>query len=87
MLSKVSKYDVLLIKFDPSLWHEQRGLRPAIVIQSNLINNVLGITIVAPITSSLIKWPSSILIENYEELWLIKKSKILFLKYSFYHLF
>ena len=75
---KIYKYDVLLVDLNPTKWHEQKGLRPCVVLQSNLINNVLSITIVAPVTSNLVKWPSCIVIDDYKKIWLTWKSKILF---------
>lgn len=78
MKMKINKYDIVLVDLEPVKWHEQKWIRPCIILQSNLINNNLWLTIIAPLTSNLIEWPSSLIIENFKEIWLTEKSKILF---------
>lgn len=78
MTQVINKYDIILVNLDPSKWHEQKGFRPCLVVQSNLINNKLWITLVAPLTSNLISWPSTIILKDFKIHWLSEISKILF---------
>jgi mRNA interferase ChpB len=41
--------DIVIVPLDPSLGHEQRGTRPALVMTTKVFNR-LGDTLVAPIT-------------------------------------
>ena len=43
--------DIVLISFDPTSGHEQKGARPAIVISASEYNMRSGMMIVCPITS------------------------------------
>ncbi len=43
--------DVVRVRFDPTEGHEQAGVRPAVVLSPELINENLGIVMVAAITS------------------------------------
>jgi mRNA interferase MazF len=45
--------EVYLVALDPTLGHEIKKTRPALIIQNNTNNEYLGTTIVAPITSAL----------------------------------
>ena len=43
--------DVVLISFDPTSGHEQKGSRPAVVISATEYNTRSGMMLVCPITS------------------------------------
>jgi mRNA interferase MazF len=45
--------EIYLVALDPTVGHEIRKARPALVIQNDITNEYLGTTIVAPITSSI----------------------------------
>jgi len=45
--------DIFLINFDPTVGHEIKKTRPALVIQNDIANQYSPITIVAAITSKL----------------------------------
>lgn len=52
----MSKYipkrgDIIWMSFDPTLGHEQRGQRPAVVLSNTKYNKVTGLAIVCPITN------------------------------------
>jgi mRNA interferase MazF len=49
---EVRRGDVVLTDFDPTEGSEQRGVRPALVIQNDTGNRNASTTIVAPLTSS-----------------------------------
>jgi mRNA interferase MazF len=48
----VRRGDVVLTDFDPTEGSEQRGVRPALVLQNNVGNRNASTTIVAPLTTS-----------------------------------
>ena len=45
--------EIYLTALDPTVGHEIRKTRPALVIQNDVSNRLTGITIVAPITSTV----------------------------------
>lgn len=47
--SKFGRGDVVMVNLDPTLGHEQKGMRPALVLSTNAFNT-LGTVLVAPIT-------------------------------------
>lgn len=48
---EILRGDVWLVNLDPTMGHEIKKSRPAVIIQNNLGNKYSPITIVAPITS------------------------------------
>lgn len=46
------KGDFITLSFDPQSGHEQRGRRPAIVINNFIFNKATGLSIVCPITNT-----------------------------------
>ena len=42
--------DVVFLDFDPSLGHEQKGRRPALILTKKIFNEQLRVACVAPIT-------------------------------------
>lgn len=48
---EIKRGDIWLVNLDPTIGHEIKKLRPAVVIQNNFGNTYSPITIVAPITS------------------------------------
>jgi mRNA interferase MazF len=51
------KGDFIIANFNPQSGHEQKGLRPALVISTNPFNELTGLVIVCPLTSSERKFP------------------------------
>ena len=47
--SKFGRGDVVMVNLDPTEGHEQRGMRPALVLSTSAFN-ALGVVLVAPIT-------------------------------------
>src|ERR1700730_15232291 len=45
--------EIYLVTLDPTVGHEIKKTRPALVIQNDITNEYLGTTIVVPITSSV----------------------------------
>lgn len=57
--------DVVVVDFDPTLGHEPRKRRPALVVSDGYFNNVLSsLTVVCPITSSVNGHPLHIEIKD-----------------------
>lgn len=52
-----SQGDILEVSFDPSLGHEPRSRRPALVISDNEFNRMSSLVFLAPITSTLSGYP------------------------------
>lgn len=49
----IRKGDVFFCNLDPTFGHEQRGTRPVVVLQNNIVNGRLKTIMVAPLTSNL----------------------------------
>ncbi|MES2740774.1 MAG: type II toxin-antitoxin system ChpB family toxin [Pseudomonadota bacterium] len=47
--SKFGRGDIVMVNLDPTEGHEQRGLRPGLVLSATAFN-ALGVVLVAPIT-------------------------------------
>ena len=59
--------DIYLADLNPVRGHEQKGMRPVVIISGNTMNENLGLMIVCPITSR---------IKNYFSCVALKKDKI-----------
>ncbi len=51
------KGDVVLLSFSPTMGHEQKGKRPAIVVSSFLYNEKSGLALMCPITKQKKGYP------------------------------
>lgn len=51
MTSVFDRGDIITVDFDPSLGHEQKGRRPAIVLTKKNVNRQLKVSSVAPIST------------------------------------
>ena len=61
---KIKKYDILLADLNPKKGHVQSGLRPCIVISSNIFNEHSPTCIVVPLTTTKKKiLPSEFIIQ------------------------
>jgi mRNA interferase MazF len=71
--------DILLVGFEPVTGSEQGRVRPAIVIQNNILNKFSPTTIVAPITSKVYKkeYPTNVFIKKEDSA--IKKDSTILL--------
>lgn len=75
----VERGEIWLVNLDPTIGHEIKKSRPALIIQNNLGNKYSPITIIAPITSQNtdVVYPFEILLTKNNSK-LAKKSKALF---------
>ena len=56
--------DIVVIDFDPTKGHEQKGRRPAIVVSNGQFHRFTNMTIVCPITNKIRSWPSHIMLDD-----------------------
>jgi len=75
---EIKRGEVVLVNFEPVKRSEQRGIRPALIIQNDIYNKYSPTTIVAPITSKLFKkeYPTNVLLNKIDSK-LNKESTIL----------
>ena len=60
--------DIVMLSFDPTKGHEQRGKRPAIVISTNIFNKNTKMAIVCPITSNEKYFPTHYILEDTKKI-------------------
>ena len=79
--TKLKRGDVVRVVFDPIKGHEQSGVRPALVLSPEIINDNFSVVMVAAITSKGTDFvlPIEVLIESLEG-GLPSNSKILLLQ-------
>jgi len=61
--------DVFLVNFDPTIGAEIKKTRPALILQNNIANTYSSVTIVAAITSCILKqklYPTEVFIQKGE---------------------
>ena len=57
------KGDLVILTFDPSAEHEQKGRRPALIISNEIFNKALGLAIACPITNTDRNFPFHVKVE------------------------
>jgi mRNA interferase MazF len=64
-IANIKRGDIHLVSFDPTVGHEIKKTRPALVIQNDIGNRYSPLTIVAAITSkvSAVPYPVEVVIE------------------------
>ena len=64
-MNKIFRGEIWLCDLNPSIGHEQKGIRPALILSDDMFNQSLsGMVIVIPITSKYKGIPSHIEIDN-----------------------
>ncbi len=58
--------EIWLVNFNPGRGSEQKGIRPALIIQNDIGNQYASTTIIAAITTTLKKYPVTILLNPHE---------------------
>lgn len=56
----IKQYEVVLVNLDPTVGHEIKKTRPCVVISPNEMNTHLSTVIVAPMTTTIRKYPSRV---------------------------
>lgn len=80
MKQRYKRFDIVLVDFgENSIDEEQRGIRPALIIQNDIGNFHSPTTIVMPITSKLknLKQPTHTLLTKGKEKGLVENSMVL----------
>ncbi|MCG3715075.1 type II toxin-antitoxin system PemK/MazF family toxin [Aliarcobacter butzleri] len=57
------KGDLVILSFDPSSGHEQKGRRPALIISNEIFNKALGLAIACSITNTNRNFPFHVKLE------------------------
>jgi len=60
--------EIWMVNFNPGRGSEQKGIRPALIIQNNVGNQYASTTIVSAITTTLKKYPATVLIPKGKEI-------------------
>jgi mRNA interferase MazF len=61
-----SRGEVWVVNFNPGRGSEQRGRRPALIIQNDVGNRYASTTIVAAITTTVRKYPVTVVLDCHE---------------------
>ena len=56
--------DIVFVDFDPTKGHEQTGIRPAVVISTDIFNQYTKMVILCPITSNDKEFPTHYKLED-----------------------
>ncbi|MGA9211603.1 type II toxin-antitoxin system PemK/MazF family toxin [Kaistella sp.] len=56
----VKRFEIYFIEFNPTVGSEIKKTRPAVIISPDEMNDALNTVIVAPLTSTLKKYPSRV---------------------------
>ncbi len=56
----VDRFDVFLVNLDPTVGHEIKKTRPAVVISPNEMNHHIGTVIIAPMTTKSRDYPTRV---------------------------
>lgn len=59
--------DIIYINFNPQTGHEQKGIRPAVVISNNLFNRRIRAAILCPITNTNREFPLHVQLDERTE--------------------
>ena len=60
--------DIVFVDFDPTVGHEKKGTRPAIVISNNSFNKYTNMAIMCPISSNIKDFPTHYVLEDTEKI-------------------
>ncbi len=56
--------DIVFLNFSPTAGHEQKGMRPALVISPKSFNQATGLAVLCPITSHVKGYPFEVVLEE-----------------------
>ncbi len=74
----IKKYDILKVNLNPKKGSTQAGIRPLIVVQSDLFNKYSPTILIVPLTTNLKPpFPSEFIIKKSPIHWLDKDSRVL----------
>jgi mRNA interferase MazF len=58
----IKKYDIILVNLNPTKGSEQKGIRPCMVLQNNGANLYSSTTVVCPLSSTVRRFPHTIIL-------------------------
>lgn len=58
--------EIWLVNFNPGRGSEQKGIRPALIVQNDVGNRYAATTIVAAMTTTLKKYPVTVFLNRHE---------------------
>jgi mRNA interferase MazF len=64
--TKCRRGEIWLADFNPGRGSEQRGIRPALIIQNDIGNQYAATTIVAAITTTIKEYPITVILDAHE---------------------
>lgn len=59
-MDMVERFEIYFVEFDPTKGSEINKTRPAVILSPNEMNDALNTVIIAPLTSTLKKYPSRV---------------------------
>jgi len=63
----VRQGDIIRVNFSPTVGHEQRGLRPAVVVSNDFVLEKTNMTYVAPVTGTVRQFPLHVVLDSRTE--------------------
>src|SRR3989344_1201183 len=69
-IMEIKRGDILLVNFEPVKGSEQGKIRPAVVLQNNILNKFTPLTIVAPLTSKIYEkeYPTNVFVRKEDSM-------------------
>lgn len=61
---EIKQYSIVLVNLDPTIGSEIKKTRPCVVISPNEMNKYLNTIVLAPMTTSLKKYPTRVLVKH-----------------------
>lgn len=61
---ELKQYNIILVNLDPTIGSEIKKTRPCVIISPNEMNQYLSTIVVAPMTSSIKKYPTRVLVAH-----------------------
>lgn len=62
------KGDIVFVDFDPTKGHEQKGRRPAVVLSTEVFNNLTKMAILCPISNNVKDFPSHYILKDTKKI-------------------
>ncbi len=61
---EITQYSIILVNLDPTIGSEIEKTRPCVVVSPDEMNKYLNTIVIAPMTSSLKKYPTRVSVEH-----------------------
>ena len=73
---ELKQYSVVLVNLDPTIGSEIQKTRPCVIISPNEMNKYLNTIVLAPLTTSLKKYPTRVLVRHHSKKGMIALDQI-----------